>query len=299
MPVTMPEPDSALKLDLPLFAQGKVRDVYDLGDRLLIVTSNRISAFDYVLPTPIPDKGKILNKISAFWFEKLGGIVPNHLLTIDVDQFPPYLKKHRKALEGCSMLVKKTQKILIECVVRGYLAGSGWKEYQAAGTVCGISLPEGLRESERLSEPIFTPATKEDVGKHDINISFEEMARLTGERLASQLKTLSISLYKEAAAHAESRGLLLADTKFEFGILDNKPILIDEVLTPDSSRFWDKSNYSPGIHQEAFDKQFVRDYLEKIGWDKKPPAPALPIDIVQKTRAKYIEAYERLTGQTF
>lgn len=297
MTMTTIKPDA--ELDLPLFAKGKVREVYDLGDKLLMVTSDRISAFDFVLPTLVPDKGKVLNQISAFWFRKLEGIVPNHMVSTDVDSFPPALKKHRDALAGRVMLVKKTQKILIECVVRGYLAGSGWKEYRESESVCGVRLPKGLRESERLPEPIFTPATKEEGGKHDINISFEEMSRRVGERLASQLKELSLRLYTEAYRYAETRGFVIADTKFEFGILNSKPMLIDEIFTPDSSRFWDKTHYAPGTHQEAFDKQFVRDYLEKIQWNKQPPVPPLPGEIVQKTRSKYVDAFERLTGQRF
>ena len=286
-------------IDLPLFARGKVRDVYDLGDKLLMVTSDRISAFDHVLASPIPDKGKVLNQISVFWFDKLKNVVPNHLVAWKVDDMPPALRKYRDQLEGRAMLVNKTQKILFECVVRGYLAGSGWKEYQQSQTVCGVKLPAGLKESDRLPEPIFTPATKEEIGTHDINVSYEYMAGIIGERLASQLRDMSLTYFKEASKYAETKGFILADTKFEFGILDSKTILIDEVLTPDSSRFWEKDKYVPGRPQEAFDKQFVRDYLERIKWNKQPPAPSLPPDIVQKTRAKYIEAYERLTGEKF
>jgi phosphoribosylaminoimidazole-succinocarboxamide synthase len=286
-------------IDLPLFARGKVRDVYDMGDKLLMVTTDRISAFDHVLPTLIPDKGKVLNQISVFWFKKLENIVPNDLVAWKVNDFPPALKKYRNELEGRTMLVNKTQKILFECVVRGYLAGSGWKEYKESQTVCGIKLPASLRESEQLPEPIFTPATKEEGGKHDVNVSYEYMAHIVGERLASQLRDLSLGIFKEASKHADSKGFILADTKFEFGILDNKTILIDEALTPDSSRFWEKEKYAAGRPQEAFDKQFVRDYLEKIQWNKQPPAPALPSDIIEKTRQKYIEAYERLTGEKF
>jgi phosphoribosylaminoimidazole-succinocarboxamide synthase len=286
-------------LPLPLFIRGKVRDVYDLGDKLLMVASDRISAFDFVLGTPVPDKGKILTQISAWWFAQLETIAPNHLIASDVAQFPPDLLAYQDALEGRTMLVKKTDKILIECVVRGYLAGSGWKEYQKTQSVCGVKLPAGLRESDRLPEPIFTPATKEEGGKHDENISFERMAGIVGLPLAQELREKSLAIYNKAAAIAEERGLILCDTKFEFGRLNGKVILIDEVLTPDSSRFWEKASYQPGKSQDSFDKQYVRDYLESIHWNKQPPVPELPADVVRNTRAKYTEAFERLTGVPF
>ena len=286
-------------LPLPVFIRGKVRDVYDLGDRLLMVASDRISAFDFVLGTPVPDKGKILTQISAWWFSQLNDIVPNHLIAADVSKFPPDLLAYRDALEGRTMLVKKTDKVMIECVVRGYLAGSGWKEYQKTQSVCGVTLPAGLKESDRLPEPIFTPSTKEEGGKHDENISFERMSKIVGLPLARELRDKSLAIYKKAAKIAEGRGLILCDTKFEFGRLNGKVILIDEVLTPDSSRFWEKARYQPGKSQDSFDKQYVRDYLESIKWNKQPPVPELPADVVRNTRAKYAEAFERLTGVPF
>jgi phosphoribosylaminoimidazole-succinocarboxamide synthase len=286
-------------LPLPLFIRGKVRDVYDLGDKLLMVASDRISAFDYVLPTPIPDKGKVLTQLSAFWFDAMADVAPNHLITSAVEHFPSSLSGYKAQLEGRTMLVKKTEKIQMECVVRGYLAGSGWKEYQKTRSVCGVPLPEGLKESDRLPEPIFTPATKEEMGKHDENISIERMASVIGVSLANTLKDKSLALYNSAAKLAESRGLILCDTKFEFGILNGDVILIDEILTPDSSRFWDMKTYEAGKPQDSIDKQFVRDYLERIRWDKQPPAPPLPPEVVEKTRQKYIEAYERLTLKHF
>lgn len=286
-------------LPLPVFIRGKVRDVYDLGDRLLMVASDRISAFDFVLGTPVPDKGKILTQISAWWFKKLEDIAPNHLISADVRQFPPDLQAYRDALEGRTMLVKKTDKVMIECVVRGYLAGSGWKEYQKTQSVCGVKLPAGLKESDRLPEPIFTPATKEEGGKHDENISFERMAEIVGRPLATELRDKSLAIYQKAATIAEERGLILCDTKFEFGRLNGKVILIDEVLTPDSSRFWEKARYVPGKGQDSFDKQYVRDYLESIRWNKQPPVPELPYEVVKNTRTKYTEAFERLTGVPF
>jgi phosphoribosylaminoimidazole-succinocarboxamide synthase len=266
--------------------QGKVRDIYDLGDELLFVATDRISAFDYVLGSGIPDKGKVLTQLSAFWFDRTRHIVPNHLLSIDVPEFP-----------GRAMRVRRTTPILIECVARGYLSGSGWKDYQATGVICGVALPRGLRESDRLPEPIFTPATKAASG-HDINISEEEAGRLVGEGLVTTLRDLTLKLYAFGAAHAESRGIILADTKFEFGLTDKgEIILIDEVMTPDSSRYWPRDEYSPGQPQPSFDKQFVRDYLERIRWNKQPPVPSLPDDVVLRTREKYLEAFRRLTGQ--
>ncbi len=277
--------------------QGKVRDIFDLGDTLLMIATDRISAFDYVLGSGIPDKGKVLTQLSAFWFDKTTGIVPNHLLTTDVQQYPAAMRPYADILAGRSMLVRKTNPVPIECVARGYLSGSGWKEYQATGAVCGVPLPAGLRESGRLPEPIFTPATKATTG-HDINVSEAEAAQLVGASLVGQLRTLTLDLYRFGAAHAESRGIILADTKFEFGLTDtNDIILIDEVLTPDSSRYWPKDQYAPGGPQPSFDKQFVRDYLEQIRWNKQPPVPSLPEDVVMRTRQKYVEAFRRLTGK--
>jgi phosphoribosylaminoimidazole-succinocarboxamide synthase len=287
------------KIDLPLFRKGKVREVYDLGEQLLMVASDRISAFDFVLPTPIPDKGKILNEISVFWFKKLGKVIANHLISADVKKYPAHVQKFSSELERRSMLVQKTNKLDVECIVRGYLAGGGWKEYQKSQSICGITLPKGLKESEKLPEPIFTPTTKEEGGKHDENIDFEEFSKRVGGPLAQTLRAKSIELYKAANEYANTKGLILADTKFEFGMVGGQPILIDEALTPDSSRFWDAKRYTVGQSQDSFDKQFVRDYLESIKWEKKPPIPTLPADIVKKTREKYIEAFERLTGTKF
>ncbi len=262
-----------------------------------MIATDRISAFDYVLGSGIPDKGKVLTQLSAFWFDKTTGIVPNHLLTTDVQQYPAAMRPYADILAGRSMLVRKTNPVPIECVARGYLSGSGWKEYQATGAVCGVPLPAGLRESGRLPEPIFTPATKATTG-HDINVSEAEAAQLVGASLVGQLRTLTLDLYRFGAAHAESRGIILADTKFEFGLTDtNDIILIDEVLTPDSSRYWPKDQYAPGGPQPSFDKQFVRDYLEQIRWNKQPPVPSLPEDVVMRTRQKYVEAFRRLTGK--
>ena len=282
---------------------GKVRDIYDFGDRLLIVATDRISAFDYVLGTGIPDKGKVLTQISAFWFERLKPVVDNHLLSIDAADFPVESDSDRAVFAGRSMLVKRAEPLPIECVARGYLSGSGWKDYQSTGRVCGIQLPAGLRESDRLPQPIFTPATKAQTG-HDINISEAEAAELMDPAVLARARDLTIFLYSEGAAYAESRGIIVADTKFEFGLLpdDGRPaperlILIDEVLTPDSSRFWPKNQYQPGGAQPSFDKQFVRDYLEQIGWNKQPPVPSLPDEVVMRTREKYIEAFRLLTGQ--
>jgi phosphoribosylaminoimidazole-succinocarboxamide synthase len=277
--------------------QGKVRDIFDLGDSLLMVATDRISAFDYVLGSGIPDKGKVLTQLSAFWFERTAGIVPNHLLTMDVREYPREMRPHADILAGRSMLVRKTNPVPIECVARGYLSGSGWKEYKAGGAVCGIALPAGLRESDRLPEPIFTPATKATTG-HDINVSEAEASELVGGELVQRLRGLTLELYDFGAAHAESRGIILADTKFEFGLTDNNEIvLIDEALTPDSSRYWPQDQYSPGGPQPSFDKQYVRDYLEQIRWNKQPPVPSLPEEVVMRTRQKYVEAYRRLTGK--
>ena len=276
-----------------LWRRGKVRDVYDLGDRLLIVTTDRISAFDVVLPTPIPGKGGVLTQLSLFWFGLLEDVVPNH---VDRSRRPvPQLAGHEAELEGRSMIVHKTKPFPVECVVRGYVAGSAWKDYKATGAVCGITLPRGLRESDRLEEPVFTPSTKAEEG-HDENISFERMKEIVGGDRAAELRDLTLALYSRARAHAESRGIILADTKLEFGEKDGRVIWIDEAFTPDSSRFWPKDVYRPGQAQPSFDKQFVRDYLESIAWDKRPPAPPLPADVVSRTREKYLEAFARLTG---
>jgi phosphoribosylaminoimidazole-succinocarboxamide synthase len=274
--------------------RGKVRDTYDLGDRLLIVATDRLSAFDVVLPTPIPDKGRVLTQLSAFWFDKLHHIVPHHLLT--TTEFPGELAPHAKTLRGRAMLVRKTEPLPIECVVRGYLSGSGWKEYKASGRVCGIPLPVGLRESDELPEPIFTPATKAQTG-HDENIPFEQAAELVGEGVALRAREVSLEIYRQAAAYAAARGIIIADTKFEFGLAGGELVWIDEALTPDSSRFWPADQYEPGKGQPSFDKQYVRDYLERIGWSKQPPAPVLPADVVAATSEKYREAYRRLTGR--
>jgi phosphoribosylaminoimidazole-succinocarboxamide synthase len=276
--------------------RGKVRDVYDLGDALLIVASDRISAFDWVLPNGIPDKGRVLTQLSLFWFELLD--VPNHLITDDLGKMDLPFDAGGQGLEGRSMLVRKASVVPIECVVRGYLSGSGWKEYQKDGTVCGIRLPAGLTESAKLPEPIFTPATKAETG-HDENISFERMVSVVGQETAEELRRRSIAVYNRGAEYAAERGILLADTKFEWGQFDDELILIDEVLTPDSSRFWPRDQYQPGRGQPSFDKQFVRDWLETTGWDKNSPAPELPAQVVDRTRAKYVEAYEQITGKTF
>ena len=276
-----------------LRSRGKVRDLYELDYQLLIVATDRLSAFDVVLPTPIPDKGRVLTQLSLFWFEMLREVVPHHVLT--ATDFPETLAPHREQLRGRAMLVRRTEPIPIECVVRGYLSGSGWKEYRAGGQVCGIRLPPGLGESERLREPIFTPATKAATG-HDENISFEEATARVGRALAERLRALSLEIYQRAAAYAAGRGILIADTKLEFGLTDGELIWIDEALTPDSSRFWPADRYAPGQPQPSFDKQYVRDYLERIGWSKQPPGPPLPPDVVAATRAKYREVYRRLTG---
>ncbi len=276
--------------------QGKVRDLFDAGETLVIVATDRISAFDYVLGSGIPDKGRVLTQLSAFWFGRTSGIVPNHLLTLDVSQFPPEMRAHAAVLAGRSMLVRRTSPIAIECVARGYLSGSGWKEYQATGAVCGVRLPPGLRESDRLPTPIFTPATKADTG-HDVNISEAEAGALIGPDLVARLRDLTLALYEAGVRHAESRGIILADTKFEFGLApDGRLLLIDEAMTPDSSRYWPADQYAPGGPQPSFDKQFVRDYLERIQWDKQPPVPSLPDDVIARTRDKYLEAFRRLTG---
>jgi phosphoribosylaminoimidazole-succinocarboxamide synthase len=280
--------------ELPLWRRGKVRDVYDLGDRLLIVTTDRISAFDVVLPTPIPDKGTVLTQLSLFWFGMLEDVVPNHLDRSG--RHVPELDRYAADLAGRAMVVTKTDPLPVECVVRGYLVGSGWKDYKATGEVCGIPLPKGLRESDRLEQPLFTPSTKAEEG-HDENISFERMAEIVGKGRAEELRDLTLRLYARARDHAEARGIILADTKLEFGIRDGRVVWIDEAFTPDSSRFWPRDGYQPGRAQPSFDKQFVRDYLESIAWDKRPPAPPLPAEVVTRTREKYLEAYARLTGR--
>ena len=278
--------------------RGKVRDIYDFGDQLLIVATDRISAFDVVMPDGIPDKGKVLNQISAFWFQKTAAIVPNHLISIDVNDFPAPCQSYLPILAGRSMLVRKTTPLAVECIVRGYLAGSGWKDYQKSGSVCGIPLPAGLKQASRLAEPIFTPSTKAETG-HDENIPISKMKDLIGETLTRQIIEASLNIYNFGREYAEQKGIIIADTKFEFGIEDGKLILIDEVLTPDSSRFWPADSYQVGTSPLSFDKQFVRDYLATLNWDQTPPAPELPPEIVARTREKYVEAYERLTGKKF
>jgi phosphoribosylaminoimidazole-succinocarboxamide synthase len=282
--------------DLQLFARGKVRDLYAVGDLLLMVATDRISAFDYVLPTGIPGKGRVLTQISLFWFDYLSDLVPNHLVTADAEKYPAELKPYQEELRDRSMLVNRARMFPAECVVRGYLSGSGWKDYKQTGQISGISLPPGLRESDRLPEPIFTPATKSMSGEHDENISFDQMVDRVGGDHAEDLRRLSLAIYAKASAHAQERGLILADTKFEFGLTAKGIVLADEVLTPDSSRFWPSEGYRPGAAQPSFDKQFVRDYLEAVGWNKQPPAPELPENVVRKTQEKYEQALELLTG---
>ncbi len=289
-----------LQTNLPgiqLLGRGKVRDVYAVDDKLLIVASDRISAFDYILATGIPNKGRILTQLSVFWFDFLRDVTPTHFLTASVDEYPAPLRVYKDQLEGRSMLVKRARMFDIECVARGYLAGSGWKEYQQSGTVCGIRLPAGMKESDRLPEPIFTPATKAQSG-HDENISFDRVVSAVGGDLAQQLRSLTLQIYSKAAAYAETRGVIIADTKFEFGLAGDTLVLADEVLTPDSSRFWPRATYNPGGAQPSYDKQYVRDYLESIRWNKQPPAPALPPEVAAKTSEKYFEAYMALTGKT-
>jgi phosphoribosylaminoimidazole-succinocarboxamide synthase len=282
--------------ELKLFRRGKVRDVYDLGDKLLIVSTDRISCFDVVLSCGVPCKGRVLTSLSVFWFDFIKDIIAHHLITADVEKYPPELKKYRKDLAGRSMLVLKTRPLPVECVVRGYLSGSGWKEYKQKQSVCGINLPAGLRESDKLAEPIFTPSTKADVG-HDENVNQEYIEGLLGRKMAESLKKASIEIYKRASDYALQKGIIIADTKFEFGIYNDRLIIIDEALTPDSSRFWPLEDYGPGRAQPSFDKQFVRDYLETLDWDKAPPAPALPTEIISRTTEKYLDAYRKLTGK--
>ena len=282
---------------LSLVRRGKVRDVYAIGDALVLVATDRISAFDYVLGSGIPDKGRVLTQLSAFWFARTGHIIPNHVITTRLAEYPAQLRTFAEQLEGRSMLCRRTTPLPVECVARGYLSGSGWKDYQATGEVCGIALPNGLRESDRLPEPLFTPATKAESG-HDENISEAEAAAVVGPDMLARLKQVTLALYAHGVAHAESKGIILADTKFEFGVTDEgELLLIDEMMTPDSSRYWPKDTYNPGGPQPSFDKQYVRDYLESIRWNKQPPVPALPDEVVANTRAKYLDAYRRLTGR--
>jgi len=292
--------DAVIQTDFPeleLYASGKVRDVYSLdNNHLLFVATDRISAFDYVLATGIPQKGRVLTQMSVFWFEFLRDLVPNHMVTTDTNRYPAALRKYADQLRGRSMLVNRAEMFPVECVVRGYISGSAWKEYKSSGAVCGIQLPQGLKESDQLPEPIFTPATKATSG-HDENIPFEQMAKLIGTDLSTQLRDVSLAIYKKAADYARQRGVIIADTKFEFGRTAAGITLADEVLTPDSSRFWPADKYQPGKTQESFDKQYVRDYLEEIRWNKQPPAPALPADVARKTSEKYLEAYRQITGR--
>lgn len=281
---------------LKLKTRGKVRDIYDLGEHLLLVATDRLSAFDVILPQGIPHKGRVLTQISAFWFQQMSDIIPHHVVSANADDYPAACGPYRDQLEGRSMLVQKAQPLPIECVVRGYLAGSAWSEYQSTGAICGIKLPDGLVESSKLEQPIFTPATKAEMGRHDENIPFDRVAALVGRERAEQLRHISIAIYRRAQALAENKGIIIADTKMEFGLKDGKLMLIDELLTPDSSRFWPMASYKPGSSQPSFDKQFVRDYLISIEWNKQPPAPDLPDDVMQTTSQKYLEAYERLTG---
>ncbi|NIM57791.1 MAG: phosphoribosylaminoimidazolesuccinocarboxamide synthase [Candidatus Aminicenantes bacterium] len=283
--------------ELPLFKKGKVRDVYEIEDKLLVVASDRISAFDFVLPSLIPDKGKILTQLSKFWFDFTSLVCRNHLLTDDVGEFPPVLHKYKDILEKRSMLVHKTEVIPVECVVRGYLSGSGWKDYKATGKISGVKVPPGMREADRLEETIFTPATKAEVGEHDQNISFKEMQKLIEPELADKVKKISLELFQKASLHAISKGIIIADTKFEFGLLNDELMLVDEIFTPDSSRFWPSASYSPGQSPPSLDKQFVRDYLESTDWDKESPPPPLPQSIIEQTAKRYFEIYSLLTGK--
>jgi phosphoribosylaminoimidazole-succinocarboxamide synthase len=293
MAKTVSETDFA---ELKLLKRGKVRDVYDLGEHLLMVATDRISAFDVVMPNPVPDKGTILTQISLFWFDIMQSLVENHVVAKDVNQYPEICRPYADALQGRSMLVKKAQPLPIECIVRGYISGSGWKEYTDSGSVCGIALPEGLKESQQLPEPIFTPSTKAEQGEHDINIDFSEAAKLIGEAKAEKIRDLSVAIYKKGADLADQKGIIIADTKFEFGSVGDDIILIDEILTPDSSRFWPKESYSAGGPQKSYDKQYLRDYLNTLDWDKKAPGPELPDDVIANTRQKYLDALIQLSG---
>ena len=283
--------------DLMLIKRGKVRDMYDLGDSLLMVASDRISAYDVVMPEPVPQKGKVLTQISLFWFDVMSSVVKNHLISADPDDYPESCKPYTDILKGRSMMVVKATPIPIECVVRGYLSGSGWESYQKTGTICGIALPQGLKESDKLPEPIFTPSTKEEIGVHDINIDFEETVKRIGRDLAEKIRDLSLAIYKKGSELADKKGIIIADTKFEFGLLGDEIILIDEVLTPDSSRFWPKDSYQPGTSQKSFDKQYLRDYLTSVRWNKQRPAPFLPDEVIRNTSQKYLEAFRCLTGE--
>ena len=283
---------------LKLLKRGKVRDVYDLGEHLLMVATDRISAFDVIMPNPVPDKGIILTQISLFWFDIMQPLIQNHVVAKDVKQYPEICQSYADALQGRSMLVKKAQPLPIECIVRGYISGSGWKEYTDSGSVCGIALPEGLKESQQLPEPIFTPSTKAEQGEHDINIDFNEAANLIGEAKAQKIRDLSVAIYKKGADLADQKGIIIADTKFEFGSVGDDIILIDEILTPDSSRFWPKESYSPGGPQKSYDKQYLRDYLNTLDWNKKAPGPALPDDVIANTRQKYLDALIQLSGSS-
>jgi len=285
--------------NLNLIKRGKVRDIYDLGENLLMVATDRISAFDVVMPDPVPDKGAILTQISLYWFEIMKPIIENHVISANVNDYPAVCRPYAETLHGRSMLVKKTEPLSIECVVRGYISGSGWKSYQDTGSVCGIHLPEALRESDKLPEPIFTPSTKEELGAHDINIDFAESEKRIGKDLAAKVRDLSLAIYKKGSEMAAEKEIIIADTKFEFGLSGDELILIDEVLTPDSSRFWPKDTYQPGGSQQSFDKQYVRDHLLSVKWNKQPPAPSLPEDIIRNTRKKYLEALTRLTGDSY
>jgi len=282
--------------ELKLLNRGKVRDIYEVEEHLLLVASDRLSAFDVILPDPIPEKGKILTQISLFWFEQMAYVMPHHVVSADVSDYPSACKPYADVLDGRSMLVKKTAPLAIECVVRGYISGSGWKSYRKSGSVCGITLPEGLEESQKLPEPIFTPSTKAELGEHDINIDFEEAAKIVGKDVSERVKEYSLEIYNKGCQLAEENGIIIADTKFEFGFHNDELILIDEVLTPDSSRFWPSEFYEPGKSQKSYDKQYVRDYLSSIDWDKNPPAPKLPEEVIEKTRQKYLEALNQLTG---
>jgi len=285
--------------NLNLIKRGKVRDIYDLGENLLMVATDRISAFDVVMPDPVPDKGVILTQISLYWFEIMKPIIENHVISANVNDYPAVCRPYAETLRGRSMLVKKTEPLSIECVVRGYISGSGWKSYQDTGSVCGIHLPEALRESDKLPEPIFTPSTKEELGAHDINIDFAESEKRIGKDLAAKVRDLSLAIYKKGSEMAAEKEIIIADTKFEFGLSGDKLIFIDEVLTPDSSRFWPRDTYQPGGSQQSFDKQYVRDHLLSVKWNKQPPAPSLPEDIIRNTRKKYLEALTRLTGDSY
>lgn len=285
--------------ELKLLKKGKVRDIYDLGDSLLMVATDRISAFDVVMPDPIPGKGKVLNQFSLFWFKIMESVIDNHVISGDVNEFPESCRPYADILKDRSMLVKKTEPLSIECVVRGYISGSGWKSYKTDKTVCGISLPDGLKESDRLPSSIFTPSTKEEVGLHDINIDFDEAAKRVGQETAEKVRDVSLAVYEKGVELAAQKGIIIADTKFEFGIIDGKLILIDEVLTPDSSRFWPSNEYKPGGPQKSYDKQYLRDYLVSIKWNKQPPAPSLPENVVKNTKEKYLEALNLLTGRVY